>query len=261
MLTSRNTLGGTLSHPYERFPGVFGNFDILRRHPYLLRKSTFSLSRLCYSCAHSLCEIRETPSANTTACVTSGFITFLGIVFAQIYYEESLPTTESYQSSLSHRGERSSLSLRLSPIGSGSKHRSTSSISQMSTVSDTDTLVGSPTASEYPKRLDSQDFPNSNLGREYKEEEEEDEHGLMDATTALLAKAPPTGVDVGKGSGGVDMRRDSVGEGNPWGFWELIRWRPVRVMCSTMFLNSYVSDTVLPIVSVQRNVRSPGVRL
>lgn len=205
-----NTLGGTLSHPYERFPGVFGNFDILRRHPYLL------------------------------PCVTSGFITFLGIVFAQIYYEESLPTTESYQSSLSHRGGRSSLSLRLSPIGSGSKHRSTSSISQMSTVSDTDTLVGSPTASEYPKPLDSQDFPNSNLGREYKEEEEEDEHGLLDATTALLAKAPPTGVDVGKGSGGVDMRRDSVGEGNPWGFWELIRWRPVRVMCSTMFLNSFI---------------------
>lgn len=32
-------MGGILSHPYERFPWVFGEWEIFRIHPYLLRES------------------------------------------------------------------------------------------------------------------------------------------------------------------------------------------------------------------------------
>ena len=182
----------------------------------------------------------------SAACLVSALITFLGIIFAQIYYVESLPSLESYESG---RTGRPALSLKLSPVGvsSGSsrQHRSASSISQLSQMSDTDTLVGSP-AADWPKRVDSQDF--SGPVREYKPRDDDDDDGeyddqgdsLLSATTSLLGKAPPTGVDVGKGSGGVDLHRHAPGEGNPWGFWDLLKWRPVRVMCSTMFLNSYV---------------------
>lgn len=34
----RNALGGTLSHPCERFPEWFGDFQLLRTYPYLLRE-------------------------------------------------------------------------------------------------------------------------------------------------------------------------------------------------------------------------------
>lgn len=37
-LTTRNFLGGTLSHPFERFPTTFGSFDLFQRYPYLLRE-------------------------------------------------------------------------------------------------------------------------------------------------------------------------------------------------------------------------------
>jgi MFS family permease len=33
-----NAFGGTLSRPYERFPSLFGNLEIFRIHPYLLRE-------------------------------------------------------------------------------------------------------------------------------------------------------------------------------------------------------------------------------
>lgn len=84
------------------------------------------------------------------------------------------------------------------------------------------------------KRVDSQDFAS----REY--EEDEDEHSFANATTNLLAKAPPTGINVGKGSGGVDLHHHHQPGDGQWGFWDLLKWRPVRVMCSTMFLNSSV---------------------
>ena len=32
------SLGGTLSRPYDRFPALFGRFDLFHAHPYLLRE-------------------------------------------------------------------------------------------------------------------------------------------------------------------------------------------------------------------------------
>lgn len=32
-----NSLGGVLSHPYERFPALFGAWTIFQAHPYFLR--------------------------------------------------------------------------------------------------------------------------------------------------------------------------------------------------------------------------------
>ena len=34
-------MGGTLSHPFERFPQLFGEMKIFERHPYLLRALCF----------------------------------------------------------------------------------------------------------------------------------------------------------------------------------------------------------------------------
>jgi hypothetical protein len=42
LLTNSNALGGMLSHPYERFPSLFG-YEIFRIHPYLLRECPGSL--------------------------------------------------------------------------------------------------------------------------------------------------------------------------------------------------------------------------
>jgi hypothetical protein len=83
-----------------------------------------------------------------------------------------------------------------------------------------------------PKRMDSQDLPYPS--REYEDDDDEN--------TNLLSKAPPTGVDVGRGSGGVDLQHHHQPGDGQWGFWDLVKYRPVRVMCSTMFLNSYVAQ-------------------
>lgn len=78
-------------------------------------------------------------------------------------------------------------------------------------MSDTDTLVGSPT-------------------QEHADDDDDDDTGV---TSKLLKHAPPTGVDVGEGAEG--LRRH---EGQQWGFWDLMKYKPVRIMCTTMLFNS-----------------------
>lgn len=41
-----NAMGGTLSHPYERFPRLFQGMEIFRTHPYFLRKLDFDSSHV-----------------------------------------------------------------------------------------------------------------------------------------------------------------------------------------------------------------------
>ncbi|KAK4685574.1 hypothetical protein P7C73_g4573, partial [Tremellales sp. Uapishka_1] len=83
------SLGGTLSHPYENLPALFGGYEILRVHPFFL------------------------------PCLTSAGLTVLGLVFAFFFYRESLPSVEpapggflSYFASKStgHKRKTSSLS-------------------------------------------------------------------------------------------------------------------------------------------------------
>lgn len=51
----------------------------------------------------------------------------------------------------------------------------------------------------------------------------------------LLGRQPlPEGL---KGDTGRRMNKKKVGG---WTFWDLMGWKPMRVMCMTMFLNSYV---------------------
>ncbi|RXK39482.1 hypothetical protein M231_03150 [Tremella mesenterica] len=57
-----SALGGTLSHPYERFPEVFGTVQIFQSYPYLL------------------------------PCLVAASCTVVGIAFASLVYRESLPS-------------------------------------------------------------------------------------------------------------------------------------------------------------------------
>jgi len=54
-------IGGSLSHPAEKYPSIFGRFDWLRRHPFFL------------------------------PCFTSSVITVVSIVFAVLLLRETLP--------------------------------------------------------------------------------------------------------------------------------------------------------------------------
>ena len=117
-----NAVGGTLSHPYERFPSLFGDFDILRTYPYLLRQP---ISWLPWPCA------------DDAACLVATASTLIGITFALFVYRESLP-------SLAHSPNRPSLLSLLPLSGTRSFHRRNQSLA--SVTSETETLVdpGSP---------------------------------------------------------------------------------------------------------------------
>ncbi|KAK8869738.1 hypothetical protein IAR55_000306 [Kwoniella newhampshirensis] len=97
-----NSLGGTLSHPYEQYPSLFGSFSMLETHPYLL------------------------------PCLVAAGCTLAGFIFCSIFYQESLPATTS------SRNRRSfSLSMLASPFAKNHKrHLSTASL-----VSEAETLV------------------------------------------------------------------------------------------------------------------------
>ncbi|ORX39926.1 major facilitator superfamily domain-containing protein [Kockovaella imperatae] len=56
-----NSIGGTLSHPFERFPSVFGGFPIFKHFPYLF------------------------------PCLVCTFMTLLGLLFGTFCYRETLP--------------------------------------------------------------------------------------------------------------------------------------------------------------------------
>lgn len=102
-----NAVGGTLSHPYERFPALFGDFEVFRIYPYLL------------------------------PCLVATASTLIGITFAIFVYRESLP-------SLARNPNRPSLLSLLPLTGTRSFHRRNESLA--SATSETETLVdpGSP---------------------------------------------------------------------------------------------------------------------
>ncbi|GFZ45612.1 hypothetical protein JCM24511_03340 [Saitozyma sp. JCM 24511] len=165
-----NSMGGILSHPYERFPGVFGEWEIFRIHPYLL------------------------------PCIVSALFTLVGIIFAAVFYVESLPTLPSTPPS-------QSITLRLL----SSRHNRVDS--SVSINSETETLVGSPSS----KDRDGDD--------------ELDAMSPVSPTTPKLISKMPQGVDSPVYGGN---------ERKGWGFKDLMRYRPMRMLCLTMFLNSFV---------------------
>ncbi|ORY27177.1 major facilitator superfamily domain-containing protein [Naematelia encephala] len=158
-----SAIGGTLSHPFERWPQLFGTFDILRVHPYLL------------------------------PCLVASSCTVLGLIFATLFYRESLPGLMS----LPHNGSTSSFSLKM--FSPNPSHRRIGSTMSVSGMSEAETLVEDP---ESP------------------------------STERLLAKMPQ-GID--------NFAFNGRPAGKQWGFWELMRWRPVQIMSMTMFLNQFVS--------------------
>ncbi|WWC89979.1 uncharacterized protein L201_004909 [Kwoniella dendrophila CBS 6074] len=104
-----NALGGSLSHPYERFPEWFGSFEIFRIHPYLL------------------------------PCLVTATTTTLGILFCLLFYKESLPSLANSSSSNYGHNRKGSLSF-LRQFSSNKSHKRNMSTS--SVISDTETLIG-----------------------------------------------------------------------------------------------------------------------
>ncbi|WVW83031.1 hypothetical protein I302_105048 [Kwoniella bestiolae CBS 10118] len=96
-----NALGGSLSHPFERFPNLFGSFEILRVHPYLL------------------------------PCLVTAGLTLIGILFCLIFYRESLPSLASRNGFMSLSFLRSFQTKK-----THKRHLSSSSL-----ISETETLV------------------------------------------------------------------------------------------------------------------------
>lgn len=96
-------------------------------------------------------------------------------------------------------------------------------------MSDTDTLVGSP----IDKRVEGDEFET------IQEDADGDSDGDADADAETRLLSDPQMSD----RGGMSQREDGArGRIATWTFWDLMRWRPVRVMCMTMFLNSYVES-------------------
>lgn len=163
----------------------------------------------------------------------------MGMLFALFVYVESTPGLQLSSSAgvnptLPH--SRSSLTLRMSPLSSTAdtkkEHRSLSSISGLS---DTDTLVGSPRLPQRKSDTDETDAKdNDDMDDKY---ERDDEDEVDDGTTqALLRNYPPVPSPTGAQAGEdvVNLRKKPGG----WGFWDLMGWKPMRIMCMTMFLNS-----------------------
>lgn len=159
-------------------------------------------------------------------------ITFVGILFAWIFYTESLPSRQKVaDESMSMRllgstaTPRQSTSSRYrdtkaavlgdddeSAATHRNRHRHSSTLSMSS---DTDTLVGSPTVKEEGDKSYAvfDDIDELGLG-------DEDEH---DALTRSSEGSRPATVP-------FEERKE-------WGFWDLMRYRPVQILCMTMFAN------------------------
>ncbi|WWD15992.1 hypothetical protein CI109_100416 [Kwoniella shandongensis] len=97
-----NAMGGTLSHPFETYPSIFGTIGAFQVHPYLL------------------------------PCIVSATCTLAGFLFCLIFYQESLPSTNS-----SRQRRSFSLSILASPFIKNHKRHSSSA----SLVSEAETLV------------------------------------------------------------------------------------------------------------------------
>jgi len=102
-----NSLGGYLSHPYERWPEVFGEYEIYRIHPYLL------------------------------PCLVSAGLCLAGVIFTALFFKESLPAI------VDAPNKPSAFSLKMFSNNGHKRSQSSVSVSGMSIVSDTDTLVES----------------------------------------------------------------------------------------------------------------------
>jgi hypothetical protein len=130
----------------------------------------------------------------------SALFTLIGIIFAAVFYVESLPTLPSTPSS-------QSFTLRLL----SARHNRMDSSASIN--SETETLVGSPSS---------------------KDRDADDELDAMSpaspTTPKLISKMPQ----------GVDSPVYGGNERKGWGFKDLMRYRPMRMLCLTMFLNSYV---------------------
>lgn len=167
------------------------------------------------------------------ACVVSGLITLLGVIFAQIFYTESRSTLQlSSSAGINSKAtpySRSSVSLQMSPLSPMTGKRGHRSLSSVSGFSDTDTLVGSPTSVNKKGEMERTDTVDEGYG------EGDGEEGV---TGALLRQYPPVTSPTGA-QAGEDMEMVKNRSGG-WGFWDLMRWKPMRVMCMTMFLNSSV---------------------
>ncbi|WWD10081.1 hypothetical protein V865_008214 [Kwoniella europaea PYCC6329] len=101
-----NALGGSLSHPFERFPNLFGSLEILRTYPYLL------------------------------PCLVTAGLTLIGILFCLIFYHESLPALVN-----NGKGSLSFLSLSTMSFNNNRKsHKRYQSSSSL--ISESETLVG-----------------------------------------------------------------------------------------------------------------------
>lgn len=169
------------------------------------------------------------------ACIVSTIITFIGILFAWIFYNESLPSrqevaNEPMNMRLLPSTPRYSTSSRMTKAGAiasteeeatlhRNRHRQSSSISMSS---DTDTLVGSPTAKEG--------------GKSYAVFDDIDELGLGDEDDDDAKEQTSLAPLKGR------MSDDGFGVRKEWGFWDLMRYRPVQILCMTMFANQCVLD-------------------
>ncbi|WOO84455.1 Major facilitator-type transporter psiT2 [Vanrija pseudolonga] len=116
-------LGGALAHPVQRWPGLFGSWDVFRRHPYWL------------------------------PCLVSAGCTLVGIIFAAAVYRESLPSKQHQ-----HTSTRTIFSYRQHAIlpgdgRQGSRHApSRSDASDATAVSHDESVPMSPVSTK--TRLD-----------------------------------------------------------------------------------------------------------
>jgi hypothetical protein len=165
----------------------------------------------------------------------AGSTTLLGGIFCQLVYVESTPALQLSSADISSKSpiSRSALTLRMSPLSPTTTtkpgHRASSSVA----LSDleTETLVGSP-HSPTRKGAELDDIPDTNTGHTgYAKDIDEEDEG---AAEGLLKRYPP--------SPGTASKEDLAGlrekKAGGWTFWDLMAWRPMRVMCMTMFMNS-----------------------
>lgn len=101
-------------------------------------------------------------------------------------------------------------------------------------MSDTDTLIGSPTVEhdedgKFRLRKINEDDEQYNSDDDDENEYETGRRTTDSECAERLISKMPQGVD-SVGYGGAEKKG--------WGFWELMRYRPVQILNTTMFLNA-----------------------